>query len=246
MNTGDSSYTNQEVVYVKAKFIYCDLRVESVLGVDVTQYPYRTFVNSKCSTTCPFTFRGKSRSVWDNSRPLNNDANCHEPLSNSVKKIVGLDGDRFPRNILAKLPQNKWCPFVFNLIDRILRWTLEDLRNPGFFVRTLSTWSTQTTSSSSLEAKAKYKHCLAKSARHPAPTSSGISAAIFKPRLPVYRADFNVRTLRQTERQAPVALTLNSFGIDVYCVSETRTQGASTVVELTVPSLSTRYRLRTS
>ncbi|KER26334.1 hypothetical protein T265_14019, partial [Opisthorchis viverrini] len=74
----------------------------------------------------------------------------------------------------------------------------------------------------------------AASARHMTPTSS------------VYLAAFNVRTLKQAGQQAALALTLDLLGIDVCCVSETRTQDTSTVIELIAPSVSTRFRLRTS
>ncbi|KER28001.1 hypothetical protein T265_13677, partial [Opisthorchis viverrini] len=84
------------------------------------------------------------------------------------------------------------------------------------------------------------------SVRHPAPTSSGISKSISKLRHPVYQAAFNIHTLKQAGEQAALALTLDSLGTDVCCVSETRIQDASTVVELTTPSLSTRFRLRIS
>ncbi|KER25885.1 hypothetical protein T265_06740 [Opisthorchis viverrini] len=86
----------------------------------------------------------------------------------------------------------------------------------------------------------------AASARHMVPTSSGISRSVLKPRHPLYLAAFNVRTLKQAGQQAALALTLDSLGIDVCCVSETRIQDASTVIELTGPSVSTRFRLRTS
>ncbi|GAA47879.1 exosome complex exonuclease RRP6, partial [Clonorchis sinensis] len=73
------------------------------------------------------------------------------------------------------------------------------------------------------------------SARHMSPTSSGISKSIFKPRHPVSLAVFNVRTLKQAEQQAALDLTLDSLGIDVCCVSETRIQDSSTILELTAP-----------
>ncbi|KER31953.1 hypothetical protein T265_12887 [Opisthorchis viverrini] len=62
----------------------------------------------------------------------------------------------------------------------------------------------------------------------------------------VYLATFNVRTLKQAGQQVALARTLDSLCIDVCCLSETRTQDASTVIELTAPSLSSRFRLRTS
>ncbi|KER21865.1 hypothetical protein T265_09900 [Opisthorchis viverrini] len=86
----------------------------------------------------------------------------------------------------------------------------------------------------------------ATSAHHLAPTSSGISKSIFKPRRPVYLAAFNVRTLKRAVQQAAVALTLDSLGFDVCCVSETRIQDTSTVTELTAPSVSTRFQIRIS
>ncbi|GAA47993.1 hypothetical protein CLF_101056 [Clonorchis sinensis] len=46
----------------------------------------------------------------------------------------------------------------------------------------------------------------------------------FKPRRPIYLVAFNVRTLKQACQQVALALSLDSFGIDVCCVSETRIQ----------------------
>ncbi|GAA49627.1 hypothetical protein CLF_103310 [Clonorchis sinensis] len=80
------------------------------------------------------------------------------------------------------------------------------------------------------------------SARHMAPTLSGLSKSLLKPGHPVYLAAFNVRTLKQTKKAA-LALTR---GINVCCISETRIQDSSKVFELTARSLSTRSRLRTS
>ncbi|KER32056.1 hypothetical protein T265_01833 [Opisthorchis viverrini] len=70
--------------------------------------------------------------------------------------------------------------------------------------------------------------------------------AVLKPRRPVYLAAFNVCTLKQTGQKAALAPTPESLGIDVCCVSETTIQDASTVIELTAPSVSTRFRVRTS
>ncbi|GAA50185.1 hypothetical protein CLF_104170 [Clonorchis sinensis] len=86
----------------------------------------------------------------------------------------------------------------------------------------------------------------AASVHHMAPKSSGISKSLFKPQHSVYLAAFNVRILEQAAQQAAPAPTVDSLGIDVCCVSETRTRDASTVIELTAPSVSTRFRLRTS
>ena len=59
-------------------------------------------------------------------------------------------------------------------------------------------------------------------------------------------AAFNVRTLKQAGQQAALALTLDSLGVDVCCVSETRIQDSSVITELTAPSVSSRFWLRTS
>ncbi|GAA55219.1 hypothetical protein CLF_107299 [Clonorchis sinensis] len=58
------------------------------------------------------------------------------------------------------------------------------------------------------------------------PNSATTSRSVFKPRKPVYLATFNVRTLKQAGQQV-------SLCIDVCCLSETRVQDASTVIELT-------------
>ena len=71
-------------------------------------------------------------------------------------------------------------------------------------------------------------------------------SSFLKPRCPVHIAAFNVRTLRQTGQQAALVRTLDSLAIDICCISETRIQDPSVVSELTAPSLTTRYFLRTS
>ncbi|KER32780.1 hypothetical protein T265_01259 [Opisthorchis viverrini] len=58
----------------------------------------------------------------------------------------------------------------------------------------------------------------AASARHMAPTSSGISKSVFKPRHPVYLAAFSDLTLQQAGQEAALALTLDSLGIVVLCL----------------------------
>ncbi|CAM0512289.1 unnamed protein product [Fasciola hepatica] len=67
-----------------------------------------------------------------------------------------------------------------------------------------------------------------------------------KPRQPLNFGSFNVRTLMQVGQQACLALTMNSLKIDVCCLSETRIQDSSNVIQLTAPGISTRYILRTS
>ncbi|GAA53045.1 hypothetical protein CLF_109407 [Clonorchis sinensis] len=89
-------------------------------------------------------------------------------------------------------------------------------------------------------------HLAADCVRPRSATSLNTSKSVFKPRKPVYLATFNVRSLKQAGQQVALARTLDSLSIDVCCLSETRTQDASTVIELTAPSLSSRFRLRTS
>ncbi|KER28215.1 hypothetical protein T265_04891 [Opisthorchis viverrini] len=84
------------------------------------------------------------------------------------------------------------------------------------------------------------------SARPSSVTTLNTSKSVFKPRKPVYLATFNVRTLKQAGQQVAFARTLDSLCIDVCCLSETRTQYASVVIKQTAPSLSYRFRLRTS
>ena len=59
-------------------------------------------------------------------------------------------------------------------------------------------------------------------------------------------ADIHVRSLMQIGQQASLARTLDSLAVDVWCVSETRIQDASTVFQINAPNLSTKYFLRTS
>ncbi|KER21670.1 hypothetical protein T265_10060 [Opisthorchis viverrini] len=68
----------------------------------------------------------------------------------------------------------------------------------------------------------------AASARPSSVTTLNTSKSVFKPRKPVYLATFNVRTLKQAGQQVALARTLDSLCIDVCCLSETRTQDAST------------------
>ncbi|GAA50796.1 hypothetical protein CLF_105051 [Clonorchis sinensis] len=89
-------------------------------------------------------------------------------------------------------------------------------------------------------------HLAADCVRPSSVTSLNTSKSVFKPRKPVYLATFNVRSLKQAGQQVALARTLDSLSIDVCCLTETRTQDASTVIELTAPSLSSRFRLRTS
>ena len=79
-----------------------------------------------------------------------------------------------------------------------------------------------------------------------APPNPTDVSSLFRPRCSVYVAAFNVRTLKQAGQQAALARTLDSLNIDVCCVSETRIQDSSTVIELSAPAVSSTFRLRTS
>ena len=69
---------------------------------------------------------------------------------------------------------------------------------------------------------------------------------LFKPRSSVHIAAFNVRTLKQAGQQVALAQTLDTLKIDVCCLSETRIQDPSIVVDIYTPLSRTQYRLRTS
>ena len=79
-----------------------------------------------------------------------------------------------------------------------------------------------------------------------ATSHNAVLQPLIKPRSLVNMAAYNVRTLMQSGQQVALARTLDSLKIDVCCISETRIQDSSVRVELTAPSLSSRYWLRTS
>ncbi|GAA57816.1 hypothetical protein CLF_113235, partial [Clonorchis sinensis] len=89
-------------------------------------------------------------------------------------------------------------------------------------------------------------HLAAASVRPSSVTTLNTVKSVFRPQKPVYLATVDVRSLKQSGQQVALARTLDSLCIDVCCLSETRTQDASTVIELTAPSLFSRFRLRTS
>ena len=66
------------------------------------------------------------------------------------------------------------------------------------------------------------------------------TAAVYplKSQRPVYLSTFNRRTLKMTGQQDALAYSIDSLGVDAGCVSETRTQNASTLIELSAPALS--------
>ena len=82
--------------------------------------------------------------------------------------------------------------------------------------------------------------------RPPSTSDPDRCQSLIKPRSSVHIAAFNVRTLKQMGQQAALVRTLDTLTIDVCCVSETRIQDPTTVVELTAPDVTSHYRLRTS
>ena len=61
-------------------------------------------------------------------------------------------------------------------------------------------------------------------------------AALVKPIKLIIIGAFNVRTLAKIGQQASLAVTLDTLNIDICCVSETRIQDFSTVVQLSCPN----------
>ncbi|GAA50699.1 ATP-binding cassette transporter [Clonorchis sinensis] len=70
-------------------------------------------------------------------------------------------------------------------------------------------------------------HLAADSVRSSSVTTLNTSKSVFEPRNPVYLATFNVRSLKQAGQQVVLARTLDSLCIGACCLSETRTQDAS-------------------
>ena len=71
------------------------------------------------------------------------------------------------------------------------------------------------------------------------------STTILRPRMPFKVAAFNVRTLQPFDQQVALARTMESLSIDVCCVSETRIQDPSVVLQLKSPT-SPPFHLRLS
>ena len=55
-----------------------------------------------------------------------------------------------------------------------------------------------------------------------------------------------MRTLAPIGQQASLAITLSSINVDIYCVSETRIQDPSAVLQLSCPNLDNKYFLKLS
>ena len=65
-------------------------------------------------------------------------------------------------------------------------------------------------------------------------------AVFLKPRTPFKLASFNVRTLMQIRQQMGLAMSLESLNVDVCCLSETRIQDSSEVLQIRSPSVASK------
>ena len=72
------------------------------------------------------------------------------------------------------------------------------------------------------------------------------SSPLVIPRKTINIVAFNVRTSTQIVHQASLAITLSSLNVDICCVSETRIQDSSAVLQLSCPNSDNKYFLRLS
>ena len=72
------------------------------------------------------------------------------------------------------------------------------------------------------------------------------SSPLVIPRRTINLGAFNVSTLAQIGQQASLANTLSSMNVDTCCVSETRIQDSSIVLQLSCPNSGNKYFLRPS
>ncbi|VDP66393.1 unnamed protein product [Schistosoma mattheei] len=81
-------------------------------------------------------------------------------------------------------------------------------------------------------------HCLAENCMLPPNTNT--EAVFLKPRAPFKLAAFNVRSLMQVRQQIGLPVSLESFNIDVCCLSETRIQDSGEVLQIRSPSVASK------
>ena len=65
-------------------------------------------------------------------------------------------------------------------------------------------------------------------------------SVFLKPRTPFKLAYFNVRTLMQIGQQMGLDMSLESLNVDVCCLSETRIQDSSEVLQIRSPSVASK------
>ncbi|VDP82784.1 unnamed protein product [Schistosoma curassoni] len=72
------------------------------------------------------------------------------------------------------------------------------------------------------------------------PPTANNEAVFLKPRIPLKLASFNVHTLTQIGQQIGLAKSLESLNIDVCCLSETRIQDSSEVLQTHSPFVASK------
>ncbi|KER26511.1 hypothetical protein T265_06233 [Opisthorchis viverrini] len=146
-------------------------------------------------------------------------------------------------------------PFFFNfMIREIMKRTLEGLQIPGVqiacgenLVDVEYAGSIVLDFEEQEKAQVFLNELIKVTSAHPSSfTTLNNSKYVFKHQKPVYLSTFNVRTLKQAGQEVALPRTPDPLCIDLCCLSETRTQDTSTVIELTAPSHSSRFRLLTS
>ncbi|CAH8547777.1 unnamed protein product [Schistosoma mattheei] len=72
------------------------------------------------------------------------------------------------------------------------------------------------------------------------PPTTNTGPAFRKPRIPFKLASFKVPTLTQTGQHIGFAMTLEDLNIDICCLSETRIQDSSEVLQIRSPSVTSK------
>ncbi|CAH8448391.1 unnamed protein product [Schistosoma rodhaini] len=72
------------------------------------------------------------------------------------------------------------------------------------------------------------------------PPIMNTEAVFLKPRTPFKLASFNVRTLMHIRQQIGLAMSLEGLNVDVCCLSETRIQDSSEVLQIRSPSVASK------
>ncbi|VDP59406.1 unnamed protein product [Schistosoma mattheei] len=72
------------------------------------------------------------------------------------------------------------------------------------------------------------------------PPNTNTQAVFLKPRAPFKLAAFSVRTLVQIGQKIGLSMSLKSLNIDVFCLSETRIQDSSEVLQIRSPSIASK------
>ncbi|KAG5448157.1 Protein pelota [Clonorchis sinensis] len=136
---------------------------------------------------------------------------------------------------LSNVKFTMWCAPSCCMDKKLGRFELKTSKTPALTIGVLGTLPDSGPSTRTDRFARPASHSAEASVRPSLVTTLNISKSIFKTRKPVYLAAFKVRTLKQTEQRVTLARTLDSLCFGVRCLSETRMQDASTVIELTAP-----------